>query len=253
MKRTLRAVMMAAVLVGVGQPALAQGTPWEDRVFVNLSFGVDTGTTTISQNRSFVVYGETGTVQGDAEFGSFPIFDVAFGARVFKNVGVGVAYHTGGTKGDGTLTGTVPHPIFFDRPRNFTVGFNDAERDEHATHLQIGWMAPINEKFDLFIFGGPSFYSVTQEMITGLNFVEDGPPFTSVTVQSNIERLKDNSVGYNLGVDGTWFIKTADSWRLGVGGLLRFTGATAKFNVDGNEIETDAGGVQFAVGARIRF
>ena len=53
--------------------------------------------------------------------------------------------------------------------------------------------------------------------------------------------------------DGTYFVYTTDSWRLGVGGLLRFTGATAKFTSGDQTIETDAGGVQFAVGARIRF
>jgi hypothetical protein len=253
MHRTLRAALMAAVFVGASQSAQAQGTPWEDRVFANLSFGVDTGTTSISQNRSFIVYNETGTLQADAEFGSFPIFDITVGARVFKNVAVAIAYHTGGTTGDGTLTGTVPHPQFFDRPRTFSEAFDDAERDEHATHLQIGWMAPLGDNFDLLIFGGPSFYRVTQELPTELTFVENGPPYTTVTVQANVQRLKKNTTGYNFGFDGTYFLKTTDSFRLGVGGMLRFTGATATFNVDGNDIDTDAGGVQFAVGARLRF
>jgi len=253
MHRTLRAALIAAVLVGASQPAQAQGTPWEDRAFVNLSFGVDTGTTSISENRSFIVYGETGTLQADADYGSFSIFDIAVGARLFKNVGVAIAYHTGGTKGDGTISGTVPHPVFFDRPREFSDSFNDASRDEHATHLQIGWMAPLSDKFDVFIYGGPSFYNVSQEMVTDLGFIENGPPYTSITLQPNIQRLKTNTVGYNLGADATYFLYTRDRFRLGLGGFLRFTGATAEFDVNGNTIETDAGGVQFAVGARLRF
>jgi hypothetical protein len=253
MQRPLRAALIAAVLAGASQPAQAQGTPWEDRVFVNLSFGVDTGTTSIAENRSFVLYGETGTLQANSDYGSFPIFDIAVGARLFQNVGVAIAYHTGGTKGDGTISGTVPHPVFFDRSRAFTDSFNDADRDEHATHLQIGWMAPLSDKFDLFIYGGPSFFNVTQELVTDLGLVENGPPYTTITLQPRIERLKSNSVGYNLGVDSTYFLYTAERFRLGLGGFLRFTGATAEFDIDGNTIETDAGGVQFAVGARLRF
>lgn len=253
MQRTLRAALTAAVLVGGSLPAQAQGTPWEDRVFVNLSFGVDTGTTDISQNGTFTVYNETGTIQADAEFGSFPIFDISVGARIYRNVGVAIAYHTGGTDGDGEISGTVPHPIFFGRPRTFTETFNDAERDEHATHLQVGWMAPINEKFDLFISGGPSFYGVTQELVTDLTFTEQGPPYANVTVLPAVQRLKENAVGYNFGVDGTYFVYTRDQLRVGVGGFLRFTGATAEFTANGQTFDTDAGGVQFAVGARVRF
>lgn len=252
MQKTMRAALVAVALLGASLPAHAQ-TAWEDRAFANLSFGVDTGTTDISQSRNFTLYGETGTVQADASFGSFPIFDITVGARVFKNVGVAIAYHTGGTKGDGTLSGTVPHPLFFDRPRNFSDSFNDAQRDEHATHLQIGWMVPLADKFDLFIFGGPSFYRVTQEMVTDIGFIEQGPPYANVTVATNVQRLKKNTTGYNFGVDGTYFVYTRDSFRLGVGGMLRLTGATATFNVNGTDFDTDAGGVQFAVGARLRF
>ena len=254
-QRTLRAALMTAVLVGASLPASAQPTPWEDRVFVNLSFGVDTGTTEIAQSGTLpdLIYGEPATFQTDAEFGSFAIFDLAVGARIYRNVGVAIAYHTGGTTGDGTISGTVPHPQFFDRPRSFTQAFDDAERDEHATHLQIGWMVPVNDKFDVFIYGGPSFYQVTQEMVTNISFTEQGPPYTSVTVLANVQRQKENATGYNFGVDGTYFAYTADQWRLGVGGFLRFTGATAKFNVGGTTFETDAGGVQFGFGARLRF
>jgi hypothetical protein len=252
-QRTLRAALTTAVLVGIGLPASAQSTPWEDRVFVNLSFGVDTGSTDISQNRSFVVYNETGTLQADVEYGSFPIFDLAVGARVFRNVGVAIGFHTGSTKGDGQLVASVPHPQFFDRHRMVTAPFDDADRDERATHLQIGWMMPVNDRFDLFIYGGPSFFQVTQEVVTDLSFTEQGPPYTNITILPNIQRQKENATGYNFGVDGTYFILTSDSWRLGIGGLLRFTGATADFSSGDATVETDLGGVQFAVGARIRF
>ena len=34
--------------------------------------------------------------------------------------------------------------------------------------------------------------------------MEDGPPYTSVTVLPTIERLKTDAVGYNFGADGPY-------------------------------------------------
>jgi hypothetical protein len=252
-QRTLRAALTAALLVAASLPAHAQGTAWEDRAFVNLSFGVDAGSTDLAENRAFVVYGETGTLQSTVTYGSFPIFDITAGARVFGNVSVAVAYHRGGTTGDGTLNASVPHPLFFDRPRAVSETFDDAQRDESATHLQIGYTVPLGDKFDMMIFGGPSFFRVEQEMVTGLGFLEQGPPYTNITVTPNIQQVNASATGYNLGVDGTYFVYTSDRFRLGVGGMLRFTGATADLTFNDQSIETDLGGVQLAFGARFRF
>jgi hypothetical protein len=257
MQKTMRAALIAAVLVGGSLPARAQ-TPWEDRAFVNLSFGVDTGSTEINENRSYPVYGETATLESTATFGSFGIFDIMVGARVWRNLGVGIDYHTGGTKGEGTISGSVPHPLFFDRPRTFTADFNDAKRDEHATHLQFGYMVPVNDKFDMYLFGGPSFFRVSQELVTDLAVTEQGPPFTAITVLPEIHTIKESATGYNLGVDATYFVYEKDQFRLGVGGMLRFTGATADLEYTTNTgerrtIETELGGVQFVFGGRVRF
>ena len=127
------------------------------------------------------------------------------------------------------------------------------KRDESATHLQFGYMLPINDKFDVFISGGPSFFHISQELVTDVTFIEEGPPYTNITVLPAIEKVKDGATGYNFGVDGTYFVYTTEKYRLGVGGFLRFTGASADLNFNGQTIETDLGGAQFAIGGRLRF
>src|SRR5262245_40295436 len=124
MQKTMRAALIAAVLVGGSLPARAQ-TPWEDRAFVNLSFGVDTGSEDLSSRATFPYAGETGSVETTASFGSFGIFDIAGGARVVNNFTIGFAFHTGGTTGSGNYTAMVPHPLFFDRPRTVSGTFDD--------------------------------------------------------------------------------------------------------------------------------
>jgi len=247
---------MAAVLVGASQPAAAQTPleePWEDRVFGGLSFGVEGGSAEISDSRTFTVYEEAGSIETQASFGSDAIIDISGGVRVWRNMGVALSYHAKSTTGTANVQASVPHPIFFDRPRSYTETIDGIDRDEKATHLQFGWMFPINDNFDVFAYVGPSFYRLTQEVVAGASIAEQGPPFTTVIVQPTIETRKESATGYNLGADATYMFYTRDRLRLGVGGFLRFTGATADIQLSDSAFETDLGGVQFGIGARIRF
>jgi len=252
MQKTIRAALIAAALVGVSLPAYAQ-TPWEDRAFVNLSFGLDTGTETIARNSTFTVYNETGSVDTSADFGSFGIFDIAGGARVYRNFAIGLGYHTGDTTGTGSYSASVPHPLFFDRPRTVTGTFDDAQRDEHATHLMFGYMLPLGDKYDVLVYAGPSFYHVSQEMVTNVTFTEVGPPYTNINVLPAIETVKKSATGYNFGIDGSYFLYRTDKFRIGAGAFLRFTGASADLPFAGGTVKTDLGGTQFGFGARVRF
>jgi hypothetical protein len=253
MHRTLRAALRTAVLVGASQPAAAQSTPWEDRVFGGISFGLDSGSATVNDNRSFIVYGESATLQSSSDFDADGIFDFSIGARVWQNMGVAIGYHSKSSTGVAEITGSVPHPIFFDQPRTFTDSVDGIDRDESATHIQIGWMIPVNDNLDVFVYVGPSFYRLTQEVVTELAVAEEGPPFTSIVVQPTIAERDDSAVGYNLGADATYIVYTRDRLRLGLGGFMRFTGAGADLQVSNSTVETDLGGFQIGFGARVRF
>lgn len=252
MHRTLRAAVMAAVLVGVSQPAAAQ-TPWEDRVFAGVSFGLEAGTETASQTRNFTVYAENASLVSNSTFDRNSIIDLTLGVRVWKNFGVAVAYHTGTANGSADVTGSIPHPLFFDRPRNFTERATGFERTEYATHLQFGWMLPLSERIDVFAYAGPSFYRVSQDVIADVNIGEQGFPFANVVASPILAVAKRNKTGYNAGVDATYMFYNTDTVRLGVGGFVRVTGATATLRAGDSSIDTDLGGVQFGLGARIRF
>ena len=253
MHRTLRAALMAAVLVGASQPAAAQSAPWEDRVFAGVSFGIEGGSADISDSRSFPIYGEAATLVSNAGFNADSIVDFSVGARVWRNMGVAIGFHAQSTTGSGDIQGSIPHPIFFDRPRTFTDPIDGIDRDEYATHLQLGWMVPLGDNLDVFVYGGPSFFRISQEVVSDIAVAEQGPPFTSVVVQPTIALRKENATGFNIGADASYMFYTRDRLRLGVGGFLRYTGATADIALSNSSISTDLGGIQFAVGARVRF
>ena len=61
-----------------------------------------------------------------------------------------------------------------------------------------------------------------------------------------VVRLKDTTVGFNLGADMTYSIHQ----NIGAGLLLRYTYGSAGFE---GESDVRAGGFQIAVGARVRF
>ena len=118
----------------------------------------------------------------------------------------------------------------------------------------FGWMFPLKDNLDVFLYAGPSFYHVSQEVVSDLAIAEEGPPYTTIVVQPTIELRKKNSTGYNLGADATYIVYTRESLRLGVGGFMRFTGASADLQInDTTSVETDMGGFQIGIGARVRF
>ena len=257
MHKTLRAAMTAVMLLGASLPAAAQAgpwdRPWEDRIFGGITFGIDSGSADVSDSRDITVYGENGTLQSTSSFDADGIIDLFAGARLWRNAGVAIGYHSKSSTGVAEVTGSIPHPQFFDRPRTFTDSIDGIDRDEHATHLMFGWMFPVNDNLDVFVYAGPSFYHVSQEVIADLAIAEQGPPYTTIIVQPTIEVRKDSPVGYNLGADATYIVYTREKMRLGVGGFMRFTGASGELDVDGSTIETDLGGFQIGIGARFRF
>ena len=252
-QRLLQTGLAAGLLVSLSQPAAAQGRAWEDRVFAGVTFGLQTSSSDIADNTTLQIYGEQGSLVSNASFDADSLVDISVGARVWGNVGVAVGYHTISTTGAGDIQGSVPHPIFFDRPRTFTVPIDGIDRDEHAAHLMIGWMAPLTDTLDVFVYAGPSFFRLTQEVIGGITLAEQGPPFTTVVVQPAIETRKRNSTGFNVGADVTYHFYEGDRVRFGVGGFVRFTRAKTEIRLANTETSTDVGGPQVGVGARVRF
>jgi hypothetical protein len=250
---TMRAALMAAVLFGASQTAIAQSRQWEDRVFAGVSFGFEPGTEKASQTSTLAIYGENGTIASNSSFDANAIVDLNLGVRVKKNFGIGVAYHSGKADGSADVTGSIPSPIFFDRPRSFSESVGGFERTEYATHLQFGWMLPVNDNLDVFVYAGPSFYRVSQDVVVDVAVGEQAFPFSNVVVNPVLGLAKRNATGYNIGTDVAYMLYTTDTVRIGVGGFLRVTGAQADLRAGDSTIEADLGGIQYGIGLRFRF
>ena len=97
----------------------------------------------------------------------------------------------------------------------------------------------------LAIFGGPSFYSVKQTVVSDYDY-NQSYPYDDVTLTRVIAEDESTSVtGMNFGADvGYYFTKT-----FGVGGIVRFSSTKVDFSLG----EVDAGGAMVGGGVRLRF
>jgi hypothetical protein len=251
--RTLARVGVALFMLGIAAPASAQvGASWLDRGYFNFNLGFETTSGTLADSASFTIYDESGarTVEQNVDSGSF--FDFSVGSRVWRNVSAGVGYHRGSNTSEASGTVSVPHPLIFNANRVATVSASDLDRTEQAFHIQVGYMLPINEQLTVHITIGPSFFSLSQDVLSDMTYTEQAP-YNTVNVSPVITERTDSAVGINVGVDTTYQLWQSDAYRIGAGAFLRYAGASARITVIENEVDTDVGGLQFGLGLRVRF
>jgi len=225
-------------------PASAQGPLI--RGFLNVNFGAQATSRTLDESGSFVLYGEAGTVEGSREVGPGPLFDVSAAVKVWNNVLVGGGYSVFWDKGDLALDARVPDPFFVNRPRAATLTLADAAHTEQAFHLQALLYFVLTEKIDVTLGGGPSFYSLSQDVLNEVTATEG----STLTVTGTSASVSESAVGYNVQGDVSYLFTD----RVGVGFFARYSAATVDMPAaEGVTREVKVGGLQLGGGLRFRF
>src|SRR5262245_20867395 len=165
MLRKLSTVLACLLFVASARPASAQTIKqWIDRGYVNFNIAFETAEGSLDDAVTFRLYDENGTKTVAARQDSGPLFDIAGGLRVWRNVSVGLGFHRGTTTGQADATIVAPHPVFFAQDRRATLAVDDLKRIERAVHLQFGYMFPISEAVDVHVTGGPSSFPLNQDL-----------------------------------------------------------------------------------------
>jgi hypothetical protein len=238
-------------LILTASNAQAQMLQWEDRGYIAVNVGVQAPSRSFTETSAPEIYEEPSSVTVPHEIGAGVLFDAAGVYRVWRNLGVGVGFSTFGSSETATVTAEIPNPLAQDSHRTATADAGEMERRETAVHILGVWMVPMTNEFDFAIVGGPSIYTVKQDLVTGLTPVEGAPPFTTVTISNvTVDASTKTSVGFTIGADGTYVLTP----RYGIGFFARYSLVSADLPAaGGGTIEVDAGGLQLGGGIRVRF
>jgi len=259
--RTLKLLALGVLsALGTALPVNAQNlTADAPRYFFNVSLGGQSKEQNFIDTSTFRIYNEEGAVASGHLIGGGTLFDIGVGARVWKSVSVGLAYSTLKNLNDANVSVRVPHPLVFGQSRTATATAADLEHSENAVHLQAMWTVPLTRKFQLTLMAGPSFFTVRQTVATvrAPEDLRDAAPFTSVSINSvSLTDVEDSPVGVNVGVDGTYLIRTIRGIGIGVGGFVRYSGASLDLEIPGGvtrDNELTMGGAQGGIGLRLRY
>ena len=252
-------LVCVALLLGGSSPAsaqlgaLTQSETYAGRVSVHLNGGYQTATEEFQQTFQQRAYGEDARLTATNTVGAGAFGDVGGFVQFWERVGIGATYSHMSKSGTTMLTGTVPHPIAFNNARPVNVETQTLRHRERATHFHLSWRIPMSavEKLDVTVYTGPSFFNLTQGVVTGVVITEpSGPPFATVTIdQITQDEHSRNGWGGHAGVDLTYMWTT----HFGLGGSARFAGGSVAVPTENGELSLSVGGFQVGGGLRFRF
>ena len=244
--------LMTGLMLVCGAPgAFAQDNLLEGRLTLHASFGYQVSSEELRQRIDFRAYGEDAHLLATHGPKGGPLFDVGGLIEVWQALSVGASYAQTTGSDPTTLAGTVPHPLFAATDRTIPVQTAELTREERSTHIHLAWRIDLPvEKLDLRVMGGPSYFSLTQGIVTGVEVSEVGPPFTTV----NIDRIASgdlikNAWGGHAAVDITYMV----SPNVGVGGFVRFAQGSTTLTLGAADVSVTVGGLHTGGGIRLRF
>ena len=251
--------MRAAVLVGVTALVLAidvhvagaQTSSGSDRARVSINIGGQLSSTTFTTTTTSTVYREPATISTSYTVPKGQLFDGGFLYRLAGNFGVGVAVSSYSERRDGAVTGSIPHPFFFNTPRSLS-GTARQPAAQRGRRAHSGGLRDRDEdEYDVAISAGPTIFRVSQDLVSNAVYAETYPYDTVTFTSATTVRAQGTKTGFNVGVDVGYKLGT----NLGVGGLVRFSRATLSFPLTGSaaDVSVDAGGLQVGGGVRFYF
>lgn len=244
------ALRLTACLVAVIPAVVQAQTTQPARTFVSINVGAQVTSTTFDDNVVFTEFVEQGDFNAIYRVPTGSLLDVDGGVRLPMNFGVAIGATRFYQKSTAEVDARIPHPFYFSRDRSIVGDTASLDRRETAVHLSARWFLPTADSVELSGFGGPTFFSLAQELITGVEF-DHSYPFNSATFTSTAESQESQTVvGYHVGADMGYFF----SPNIGVGTLIRFSRAsTALLSEDGDSVAVNVGGLNVTGGLRLRF
>jgi hypothetical protein len=232
-------------------PVFGQTTAWGTNGYLGFNGLYQTSSVTFEQESTFELYEEQATVSATHEIEPGPVWEISGGGRVYKNLGFGFAGSYFDQRNAAQVEATLPHPFFFEQPRTVSGEATELRHEEIGIHLDAMYLLPLTERFQITVFGGPSFFRLRQGLVSGVQLSESYPydeaQFTGV--DETLTEWQWSNVGYNVGVEASVYF----SRYLGIGASIRHSDADVEFDRPEGLLEVKVGGTQVGAGLRVRF
>jgi len=222
---------------------------WKGRGFALVSVGAQLAAPGYASTADFTVHGENATLNADATIGIGPAFGARGGVRVWKNLAVGGGLEVVSTNQELAISGRLPHPFQFNQPRDVDGTADGLARTETLVAFEVSWLVALARRVDMFVFAGPAYIAVRQDMATRIQFNESYPYDTATFTGVETASVSGGGVGATAGVDVSYLVTE----RLGIGGELRYSYASASLTPSTQPAKVGLGGLRAAFGARILF
>ena len=251
----MRVAMLAVVICVVGtHVAIAQEAsivePVASRGFLAMNGGYQLTQDDFSNGAIKHEHAEDGRFDTDYVFKGGPSFDGAVGLRLWRRLSIGVGVSRLSVATPASVRASVPHPFFFDQDRSINGEASGVTREELAVHMQIGGVFPIGTRLQVMVFGGPSFFQVTQGIVTDVTYTNGYPYDEAQFAAATTTDAKASKVGFNAGGDLAFFLTR----HVGLGATAQFSGTTVALPVAGGASQdVKVGGVTVSGGLRLRF
>ena len=238
-------VAYLAVVAGVlaASPASAQS----GRISASINFGAQASSGDFTQRLTPTIYDEPASIDIAQDYENGPLFDIGGGCHAVwqhrrrPQLLAHVRRRRGGRRrADSRIHCSSISP---EAPRPSVDGL---KHTEDAVHLQVFYRFAASPKLDVSVGVGPTFFSVKQELIDGVDVTEPTPTITPMVAE-----VSDSPVGVNFGADMTYMV-TKTHWRRRAA-PLRWPARPISRTPSGSSVSLDAGGFQFAGGLRVRF
>ena len=220
--------------------------------FLNLSGAYQQGGTVLTRRSTAFAasYAEPGSIDGTYGRSAAWKIDVLGGQAVSHHVGVGLGISYQRRDRSATIAAQVPHPFFFGQLRPATFETSPLRQAEFAVHIPVVWMPTLAGRAKVLLFGGPSVFRVTQDVVSDLSLSETYP-YDQVTVTGSTQtELSTTVFGFHAGADVAYMFTPA----VGLGGGARYSSGQLELRDDADATSRGRpGGLEVSAGVRFRF
>ena len=184
-------------------------------------------------------------------------FDFGGGFMFTPEIGLGVSVTGTAHQKPAEVSISVPHPFFVNSAATDTTGTDrQFQRIEGGVNIQLMGAARISDGVRVRVFGGPTYFRVQQDLVSGIAYDHRFGIFTpandvAITNYEYVAKVEGTGWGFHVGSDVSLFFTRV----AGIGGFVRYSRGTVDVTEPLTEstVSLEAGGFQAGGGLRLKF